>query len=137
MASTAGACPARAKREGPSMSDDASAPSGTTPRKRVSSIELSAREEFVFPTLTTDQIARAAAHGGRRAVSPGEVLQSAGRQAESFFVVTVGSVELIRESEGGEGTVAVLTPGHFTGELNLLSGRRALVTLRARESGEV
>jgi hypothetical protein len=40
----------------------------------------SARSEQVFPTLTPEQIARAAVHGRTRSVQSGEVLIEAGHQ---------------------------------------------------------
>jgi thioredoxin reductase (NADPH) len=100
-------------------------------------VALSSRADHVFPTLAPEQVARVAAHGRLRSVRSGEILQSAGDQAESFFVVTAGSVELVRRSEDAEELIAVQRPGQFTGEINLLSGRNALVSLRVGESGEV
>jgi thioredoxin reductase (NADPH) len=91
----------------------------------------------IFPTLTAEQVARVAAHGRARPVRSGEVLQSAGQQAESFFVVTAGSIELVRRSEDAEEIVGIQRPGQFTGEINMLSGRKALVSLRVGEPGEV
>jgi thioredoxin reductase (NADPH) len=98
---------------------------------------MSAPAEQVFPTLTPEQVARVAAHGRVRSVRSGEVLIAAGERAESFFVVTAGAVELVRRSGEGEQVVAVLRPCRFTGELILLSGRQALVSLRVSEPGEV
>ena len=43
-----------------------------------------------------------------------------------------GEVEIVRRSDGGRRSIAVLGPGQFTGEVNMLSGRRALVHVRAR-----
>ncbi len=100
-------------------------------------LPMSAPAEQVFPTLTPEQVARVAKHGNARAVSSGEVLVPAGHQAESFFVVTAGSIELVRRSKDGEQIVAVLRPGRFTGEVSMLSGRQALVSLRVGEPGEV
>jgi thioredoxin reductase (NADPH) len=100
-------------------------------------VTMSSPVDHVFPTLTPEQVARVAAHGRVRSVQSGEVLASAGEPARSFFVVTGGSVELVRRSADGEEIVAVLRPGRFTGETNLLSGRDALVSLRVLESGEV
>jgi thioredoxin reductase (NADPH) len=108
----------------------------SSPRSDVR-VTLSSPEEQVFPALTPEQVARVAARGRVRPVRSGEVLASAGHQAESLFVVTEGSIELVRRSEDGEEIIAVLKPGQFTGETNLLSGRQALVSLRVGESGEV
>ena len=54
-----------------------------------------------------------------------------------FFVVTAGRVEVVRPSGSTETLVAVHGPGQFTGEVNMLSGRPALVRSRASEPGEV
>jgi thioredoxin reductase (NADPH) len=46
-------------------------------------------------------------------------------------------VEAVRPSGKGETLVTIHEPGQFTGEVNMLSGRPALVQSRAIESGEV
>jgi thioredoxin reductase (NADPH) len=93
--------------------------------------------ERMFPTLTPAQIARIAAHGRVRQFQRGEVLVEAGEQVVPFFVVTAGQLEAVRPSGATETLVAVHGPGQFTGEVNMLSGRRALVRSRATEAGEV
>ena len=90
-----------------------------------------------FPTLTEAQIARVASHGHLRKVEPGEVLVKAGARNASFFVVVSGHLDIVRLSDGVETLVAVHKPGQISGELNLLSGRRAVFSIRAREAGEV
>ena len=65
------------------------------------------------------------------------MLLRAGEQAEQFFVVTAGRIEIVREAAAGEQLVIDLLPGQFSGEVSTLSGRRAFVTLRAVEEGEV
>jgi thioredoxin reductase (NADPH) len=95
------------------------------------------RSEQSFPTLTPAQIARIASHGRSRAVKQGEILGEAGTKIDKFFVVTKGSIDAVRQSEEGESTVTTLKEGQFSGEVTMLSGRRALVTLRAAEPGEV
>ena len=105
--------------------------------KSVVPLAQPARAEQVFPTLTPEQIARVAAHGRVRPVRGQEMLALAGLQAESFFLVMAGSIEFVRGSAGAEEIVAILKPGQFTGEVNLLSGRQALVSLRVGEPGEV
>ena len=54
-----------------------------------------------------------------------------------FFVVTAGQIEIIRPTGLGETMVAVHHPGQFTGEVNMISGRRALFGRASREPGEV
>ena len=93
--------------------------------------------EHLFPTLTPAQVARVAAHGRRRPIHQGDVLVEAGAAAVPFFVVTAGQVDVIRISGAGDTLVAIHNPGQFSGEVNMISGRRALFRVRARESGEV
>jgi len=90
-----------------------------------------------FPTLTEAQIARIAAHGRARKVERGEVLVKAGARNASFFVVVSGHLDIVRLSDGIETIVVVHKPGQISGELNVLSGRRAVFSIRAGEAGEV
>src|SRR5215210_6699615 len=78
---------------------------------------LASPADQTFPTLTPAQIARIAAHGSVRPIQKGEVLAEAGDPIVPL--------------------VAVHGPGQFTGETNMLSGRRSLVRARATEAGEV
>ena len=94
-------------------------------------------EEATFPRLTQPQLARVAAQGRARAISPGELLVRAGDAAPPFFVVLAGQVEVTQLGPGGETPVVVLGPGQFNGEANMLSGRRSLVQARVSEGGEV
>jgi thioredoxin reductase (NADPH) len=95
------------------------------------------RADQVFPTLTPAQVARVHAHGRVREVKSDEVLVDAGEQSTRFFVVTAGEVHLVRQSGEGTEVVAVFGPGQFTGEINILSGRRGFVQIRAARAGEV
>lgn len=98
----------------------------------------SARQEQMFPTLNPAQIERITAHGAVRGVRRGDVLVEAGAQHPPFFVVVSGSLEVVRPNEkGDEELVAVHSPGQFSGEVNMLSGRRGLLRLRARADGDV
>src|SRR5467141_673119 len=89
-----------------------------------------------FPTLTPDQIARVAAHGHVRPIRTGEVLFEAGDAVRSFFLVTAGQIEMIRPSYHAETLVVAHGPGQFTGEVTMLSGRRAMARARVSEPGE-
>ena len=95
------------------------------------------RLERMFPLLTAALIERIASHGRLRPVERGEVLIELGQNGVHFFVVKSGEIEIVRPSDSGERLVAVCRPGMFTGEVNLLSGRRAMIRLRVRASGEV
>ncbi len=99
-------------------------------------LTLAARIDQIFPTLTPAQIARIAAHGRLRQIQRGEVLLEVGDQLR-FFVVTAGQIEIISVSDSTESLIATLRPGQFTGEVNLLSGRRGFTRIRASDVGEV
>ena len=94
------------------------------------------RADRLYPTLTPAQLERVAAHGRRRQVAQGEVLQSAGEPAARCFVVVAGRIEGVRPSAAEE-IVVSLGPGMFTGEATLLSGRPGLAQIRAEADGEV
>src|SRR5437667_3138626 len=94
------------------------------------------RLDLMFPTLTPAQIARVAAHGHVRPVERGEVLIDQGQSLVSFFVIIEGEVEIVRPG-ATETLLAVHGPGQFTGEVNMLSGRRSLARARAAMPGTV
>jgi thioredoxin reductase (NADPH) len=91
----------------------------------------------MFPVLTADQQARVLTHGRLRKVMTGEVVIEPDTQGIKFFVVVEGKLEVLRLNENREQPYAVCGPGMFTGELNMLSGRRSLVRIRASEPGEL
>ncbi len=64
-------------------------------------------------------------------VQSGEVLIEQGEKSVPFFVVITGEVEIVRPSGAHETLVTVHGSGEFTGEVNMLSGRRSLIRARA------
>jgi thioredoxin reductase (NADPH) len=100
-------------------------------------LENTSRLDRVFPTLTPAQTARVSAHGSARHLRLGDVLYEPGDQTAPFVLVTAGRIEIVRPSGVGDTLITALGPGQFTGEANLLSGRRSLVRARATESSEV
>jgi thioredoxin reductase (NADPH) len=94
-------------------------------------------EARLFPTLTAEQIARIAAHGRRRAIASGEVLVEVGDKTVPFFVVVSGEIQVLRPSDGTEALIVTHRHGQFSGEGNMITGRRALARLRVSEPGEV
>ncbi|TMH95237.1 MAG: cyclic nucleotide-binding domain-containing protein [Betaproteobacteria bacterium] len=94
------------------------------------------RADRLYPTLSPAQLERVAAHGRRRQVAQGEVLQSAGEPAARCFVVVAGRIDAVRPSAAEE-IVVSLGPGMFTGEATMLSGRPGLAQIRAEADGEV
>jgi thioredoxin reductase (NADPH) len=91
--------------------------------------------EAMFPKLDDAQIAQLRAFGRSRDAQAGEVVvDPAGDAHRGIFVVLKGSIELIRVSGDDPSPLHILGRGEFTGEVNMLSGRRSLVRGRAREA---
>jgi len=97
----------------------------------------SARADQVFPTLTPEQIGRIAPHGRTRAIQKGDVLYEPGDSPVPFFVVVSGELQAVRLWAETETLVAIVGPGKFTGEVNSLSGRPAILRMRVSQPGEV
>ncbi len=95
------------------------------------------RQEQIFPHLTDAQLGRIAGLGQRRSVKAGDLLFEAGDQNTDFFVVVEGGIEIVRPVAGREEPVAALGPGQFTGELNMLSARRARARGRVSADGSI
>jgi thioredoxin reductase (NADPH) len=91
----------------------------------------------LFPTLTTAQINRIAPHGRRRTIARGEVLVDVGDKVVPFFVLLSGEIQVLRPSGGTETLIVTHRPGQFSGEGNMITGRRALARSRVSEPGEV
>ena len=92
----------------------------------------SSRADQIFPTLTSVEIERIATQGRKRKVRSGEVLVEHGDRAIPFFVVISGELEAVRPTCATETLITIVRAGQFTGEINTLSGRRALARIRAR-----
>src|SRR5437867_8748404 len=106
-------------------SEDAlSPPPGSTPSE-------------MFPVLISAQQARVLAHGRRRTVEENEIVVELNEHVTKFFVVVSGKLHILQVSNNQEHVVAICNPGMFTGELNVLSGRRGLVRIRAAEKSEL
>ena len=89
-----------------------------------------------FPTLNDGQIARVRAAGNVRRVERGEILFEPEDSNIPFFVVLTGGMEIVQPTNEGERRITTHGPGHFTGELNMISGKRSLVRGRVTEAGE-
>lgn len=96
-----------------------------------------ARLEHVFPTLTAAQTERLSAYGRTRRVHAGEILIERGVEADRFFVVLRGRVDILQSSGGSEQLVVSHGEGMFSGDVHLLSGRPTIVRIAAAEDSEV
>ena len=97
------------------------------------------RSAEAFAKLDSELVSRITAFGRQRHVMQGEALVEQGQTSPSFYVVLRGAIEIVvtRPDATGEEIIRVEGPGEFTGELDVLAGRRSLVRARAREPSEV
>ncbi len=96
---------------------------------------LDARTQ-AFPVLTAAQINRVRSGSKLRNVKAGEILFQPDDTNIPFFVLLSGSMEIVQPDCKGERLIAKHSPGEFTGEMTMISGRRSLVRGRVTEPGE-
>ncbi len=96
------------------------------------------KRDQLFPKLSPQQIEHIAALPGakRRHAAKGEVLMSQG-DVPPFFVVISGAIDIFQSSNHGEILIVQHRERQFTGEMNMLSGRRSLAGGRMSEAGEI
>ncbi len=85
-----------------------------------------------FPTLSEKQIAAIAQFATRRHFRDGDSLFQAGTSRGAFFVILSGAVEIVDNSGGQPRSVVTHLPGQFTGDIDILSRRRTVVSGIAR-----
>ena len=85
-----------------------------------------------FPRLDDAQIAALDKFTTLKTFQPGETLFAAGERDFKFFVVKSGEVEVIERSSGHDRLVTVHEAREFTGDVDMLTGRPALVSGIAR-----
>jgi thioredoxin reductase (NADPH) len=95
------------------------------------------RREQMFPRLSAEQIDRLSRWGERRRFARGSVLFDQGDMVRNFYVVISGEMEVVHPVDGREEPIRIQTDGEFTGETNMLTGRRTLVRGRMRQDGEL
>jgi len=89
-----------------------------------------------FPVLTAEQISRIRPSSKVRNVKLGEILFESGDGDVPFFVLLSGSMEIVQPDLQGERPIVKHDAGEFTGEMNMISGRRSLVRGRVTAAGE-
>jgi thioredoxin reductase (NADPH) len=91
-----------------------------------------------FPVLTEAQIKRLRAVGKCHDVKVGDVLFQPGDVNIPFFVLISAAMDILQpEISGAERLIVAHPPGHFTGEIAMISGQRCLVRGRITKAGEV
>src|SRR4028118_2383104 len=89
------------------------------------------------PKLREDQIEVLSRYGQTIETETGEVLFRAGDTSSDFIVVLEGGVELVDAFDGERRTMGVMRPGRFVGDLILLTGQAAYLSVVVREGGKV
>jgi thioredoxin reductase (NADPH) len=98
---------------------------------------MPSEQEIAFPILGSAHLEALANRGRRRSVNSGDVLFAAGDRDFCFYVVVEGEVAIVDNSGETERLVRMHLPGEFTGDVDMLSGRRALITARAEQDGSL
>ena len=98
---------------------------------------LRTRRAQMFPILSDAQVARVARVAAQVDFAPGSLVFGEGDASTPFFVVLEGEIEVIAPHGAMDAVVTVHRRHEFTGEVTLLTGRRALVQGRARTQTRV
>jgi signal transduction histidine kinase len=91
----------------------------------------------LFTDLTDEDLRRICRDVAEVRVSPGEALFEEGEPGDRAYVVIVGTVEVVKATEGREALVAVRGPGSVIGEMALLQEAPRLATVRARTAAQL
>ena len=89
------------------------------------------------PKLREDQIEVLGRYGEMRKTEDGQVLFRAGDASGDFIVVLDGEVEVVDDFAGERRTMGVFRPGRFVGELVMLTGQAAYLSVVVRKGGKV
>ena len=96
------------------------------------------REVQMFPRLSPELVGRIAGYGAEEPLARGTMLFERGERGVDFFLVLSGKVEILDTGKHGEPKViSSHGEGQFTGELDLFSQRRILVSGRAGDGCRV
>ncbi len=99
--------------------------------------ETGTQQNMAFPRLGDAEIAALTPIAARQHLQDGEPLFEAGERRGGFFVVLAGAVEIVDRSGDEPRTLTVHQPGEFTGDIDILSRRRPVVSAVARGDTEV
>jgi thioredoxin reductase (NADPH) len=99
--------------------------------------EPNTQQNVAHPRLSDDEIAALAPLGTRSQLHDGESLFQAGERRGGFFIVLSGAVEILDPSGDKPRSLGVQQPGEFTGDVDILSRRRPVVSAVARGDTEV
>jgi thioredoxin reductase (NADPH) len=98
---------------------------------------LASDETVAFPTLGPRELSSLTERGHRRDVRAGEKLFTAGDRTFCFYVVLHGAIEILDPTSQPPRTIVVHRAGQFTGDVDMLTGRVAVVNAVAAEDSRV
>ena len=85
----------------------------------------------VFRDLPERDASTLAAQLNTLEIEPGAVIVRQGAPADKFFIIIDGEVEILREDDGQQRTLATLKRGQFFGEMAILRNSPRMATARA------
>ena len=91
--------------------------------------------EIAFPTFNEEQMSAVSTIGDLVTFTVDEELISQGQKDYPFYVIKSGEVRIVELHAGGERLVTTHGPGSFTGDVDMLTGRSAVIAAIA--NGEV
>jgi len=89
------------------------------------------------PILTATQIDRIRPYAKPRQVAEGEVLYQPNDDTPPVYVVISGAIRIVAVGGREDRTVTTYSPGQFSGELLMISGRRSIYRCQATEAGSL
>jgi len=96
------------------------------------------REAQTFPHLSAEMIERASTYGSEELVPEGRFLFERGDHGIDFFVVIEGAIDILADHPlTGRARTFTYRAGQFTGEQNLFTDRRMLLSGFARAGGRI
>ena len=91
-----------------------------------------------MPTLSPSQLLQATKHSKTQHYDPGTMIITEGHDANAFYIVSKGIVEVVLPRPNQSDVIAVqLGPGKYFGEMEFFHERRNKASIRASESGPV
>ncbi len=91
-----------------------------------------------MPTLTFDQLLQATHQCQAQQYRPGAMIISEGKDANAFYIVSKGIVEVVLPRPNQSDVIAIqLGPGKFFGEMEFFHEHRNMASIRASEAGPV
>jgi thioredoxin reductase (NADPH) len=96
-----------------------------------------AGDAVAYPVLDDGQLDRLRRYGTTRPITAGQLLYSPASDSNDLLVVLSGEVVVSNDALRPSVELARHGPGHFAGELNMLTGQRPFLTARAATDGRV